>query len=106
MNRLTISLDDDLYAMARAHAVATKTSLSKAISDLLRRRLSNPPSPSRSHSASEATSYFDPVIGIRVSRSNRPVTLEEIQQSMDDEDVRHLEAMGLYPENIKRGLNP
>lgn len=32
--RLTINLDEDLYAMARAHAIASKTSISKAIADL------------------------------------------------------------------------
>ena len=36
--RLTINLDDDLYAMARAHAIASKISISKAVGDLLRRR--------------------------------------------------------------------
>lgn len=36
--RLTINLDDELYAMARSHAIATKTSISKAVGDLLRRR--------------------------------------------------------------------
>lgn len=38
--RLTINLDDDLYAMARSHAFATKTSISKAVGDLLRRKTS------------------------------------------------------------------
>lgn len=34
--RLTINLEDDLYAMARAHSVAEGISISKAVNSLLR----------------------------------------------------------------------
>ncbi len=34
--RLTINLEDDLYAMARAHSVAEGVSISKAVNALLR----------------------------------------------------------------------
>jgi|GEM_PF-3950296 len=69
MNRLTITLDDELYAMARAHAIASKTSLSKAMADLLMNRHGKAlglPTPE------EEDSYFDPVLGLRVSRAGRP----------------------------------
>lgn len=96
--RLTINLDDDLYAMARSHAIATKTSISKAVGDLLRRRTEVPPSPQT------PSSYFDPVLGFLVSRSERPLTEEDIRRGMDDEDVRAMEIMGLSPEEIEAAL--
>jgi hypothetical protein len=99
--RLTINLDDDLYAMARSHAIATKTSLSKAVGDLLRRRQAVPPAPK----SADADIYLDPILGIQVSRAARPITMEEIHRAMDDEDVRNLEMMGLSPAEIERGLN-
>lgn len=100
MNRLTITLDDELYAMARAHAIATKTSLSKAVSDLLRNRHgreTGPPTPE------DEDSYFDPVLGLRVSRAGRALTLEEIQRTLDDEDGRHLESIA--PQETSRRLD-
>ena len=99
--RLTINLDDDLYAMARSHAIATKTSLSKAVGDLLRRRQAVPPAPK----SADAETYLDPILGIQVSRAARPITMEDIQRAMDDEDVRNLEMMGLSPTEIERSLN-
>ena len=99
--RLTINLDDDLYAMARSHAIATKTSLSKAVGDLLRRRQAVPPAPK----SAAADTYLDPILGIQVSRAARPITMEEIHRAMDDEDVRNLEMMGLSPAEIERSLN-
>ena len=96
--RLTINLDDDLYAMARSHAIATKTSISKAVGDLLRRKTAAVQAPQTS------SSYFDPVLGIQVSRSEHRLTEEEIQRAMDDEDVRAMEIMGLSPEEIDAAL--
>lgn len=89
MPRFTISLPDDLYAMARSHAVAKRTSISKAIGDLLRRH--SPPVPDASSVDPKKSSYFDPVLGIQVSRCAEPLTAEEVQAAIDDEDVRHLE---------------
>ncbi|HRQ88527.1 MAG TPA: hypothetical protein PLA50_07000 [Bacteroidia bacterium] len=106
MNRLTITLDDDLYAMARAHAVATRTSLSKAIGDLLRRRQTPPPAPATEATDPDASFYIDPVTLLPVVRGDgRIITEEDIQRCLDDEDVRHLEMMGLSPEEIERSLN-
>jgi len=99
VHRLTITLDDELYAMARAHAIASKTSLSKAVADLLRNRHGKAhglPTPE------EENSYFDPVLGLRVSRAGRALTHEEVQRSLDDEDVRHLESMDLTPQENSR----
>lgn len=103
MNRLTITLDDDLYAMARAHAVAMKTSISKAIGDLMRRNTSQG---GNSHSPEPAKEFhIDPVTLLPVVPGHgHPITMEDIQRSIDDEDVRHLEIMGLTPEEIERSL--
>jgi len=90
--RLTINLDDDLYAMARSHAIATKTSLSKSVGDLLRRATAPQPS-----APGDAANYFDPVLQLQVSRSSRPLTEQNIQDALDDEDLKHLEAAGWAP---------
>lgn len=104
MNRLTITLPDDLYAMARAHAVATKTSISKAIGDLLRQRLSPREAPTAPRPEAGENSYFDPILGIQVSRCDKLLTEEDIRRSLEDEDVRHLEMMGLSAEEIERSM--
>ena len=89
--RLTINLDDDLYALARTHAVATKTSLSKAVGDLLRRRVGV--LPTRRNKKAAPAFYVDPVTLLPVVRGNgKPVTNEDVRNAMDDEDLRHIEA--------------
>ena len=65
MNRLTITLDDDLYAMARAHAVANHKSISKAIGDLLRQGRSLP---SADYPSSVSSFHIDPVTQLPVVR--------------------------------------
>ena len=85
--RLSINLDDDLYAMARAHAVAERISISKAVNALLRSQsTSRGATPrGREHSAS----YLSPVTGIRVSRGQRPVTNEDAKRLEEEEDRCH-----------------
>lgn len=90
--RLTINLDDDLYAMARSHAVAEKTSISKAVSDLLRRKATIPNAPQPS--TKNELSYFDPVLGIQVSRGGHPFTSQDVQDLIDDDDLRLVEIAG------------
>jgi post-segregation antitoxin (ccd killing protein) len=105
MNRLTITLDDDLYAMARAHAIASKKSVSKAISDLLRRSVSAREFTGNQSPVGGAPFFIDPLTQLPVVRGDgRKITMEDIQRSIDDEDVRHLEWMGLSPEEIERSL--
>lgn len=100
--RLTINLDDDLYAMARSHAIATKTSISKAVGDLLRRNSTqtppsfplNPPPPN-----------VHPVSGFPISVSgSRQLTEEDIRRAMVDDLVRPLEIAGHTPEQIEEML--
>ncbi len=102
MHRLTITLPDDLYAMARAHAVAKRLSLSKAIGDLLRQgRTPVLPKPEES----EASFQIDPVTQLPVVEGNTATTTtEDIQRAIDDDDARHLEMMGLSPETIEPAL--
>lgn len=82
--RLTINLDDDLYAMARSHATATRMSLSKAVADLLRRRMGGV---SEAASEKESASYFDPLLGIKVSRSGRALSHEELNRALAEDDL-------------------
>ena len=89
--RLTINLDDELYAMARSHAIATRTSLSKAVGDLLRRK--SPPGAVPPPEGS-STSYFDPVLGIQVSRSGRSISHDDVKQALADEDSAALQLAG------------
>jgi Arc/MetJ family transcription regulator len=85
--RLTINLDDDLYAMARSHAIATKTSISKAVGDLLRRRTEPPQSTVENE---EAPFYIDPVTLLPVVRGNgTPLTNEDVLRMIEDDDIRH-----------------
>lgn len=81
--------------MARAHAVANKLSMSRAVGDLLRKFLHAPPPPESTPESPDR--YFDPVLGIQVSRAKGPITLEDVQQAIDDEDQRILEIAGLDP---------
>ena len=81
--RLTINLDDDLYAIVRSHAIATKTSISKAVGDLLRRNTSprppTNPSPPNVH----------PLSGFPVSMSDSGrITDEGVRRSLDDAYIR------------------
>jgi hypothetical protein len=104
MNRLTITLPDDLYAMARAHAVANRKSISKAIGDLLRQGRGVGPLPA---AAPQPDSHprVHPLSGFPVIEMRDGVTMEDIRRSMDDEDVRHLELMGLDAAQIQQALD-
>lgn len=106
MNRLTITLPDDLYAMARSHAVANRKSISKAIADLLRRSASPPEPPDAPQVPEEEPPFsIDPVTRLPVVRGDgRAITMDDIRRSIDDGDVRHLEMTGLSPEEIERSL--
>ena len=87
--RLTISLDDDLYAMARAHAIAKRMSLSKAVGDLLRRRLAGDGSgPS---SGPDAGFHIDPETLLPVVPGRgEAITNEDVRLAAEDDDARYL----------------
>ena len=90
--RLTIQLDDDLYAMARSHALTTKTSISKAVGDLLRRKTAALP---QAGQGCESDFSIHPVTLLPVVRgAGLGITDEDVQRALDDEDLRHLEMAG------------
>lgn len=92
--RLTINLDDELYAMARSHAIATKTSLSKPVGDLLRRRTEVPTS--EVHSCRHSLSGFPVTQG-----KGYPLTVAEIQNAMGDDLARPMEILRRSPGEIE-----
>ncbi len=101
MNRLTITLDDDLYAMARSHAIATKTSLSRAVGDLLRRKTSASPFREPQDPNPDTTFFIDPETLLPVVRGDgRMITVEQIQRAIDDEDSRVVEDAG-WPKSTR-----
>jgi hypothetical protein len=102
--RLTINLDDDLYAMARTHAILKKTSLSKAVGDLLRRRQAAPLGADAPNDGTKKP-HIHPQTGFPIIELDPGVTMEDIRRAQDDDDVRHLEMMGLNPGEIERTLN-
>jgi len=91
MKRLTISLDDDLHAMVRAHAVANDLSLSKAIGDLLRRRLAIPDASSpRLEEEAGPSSHTHPISGFPVSEGDgRTITGDDVRRAEEDDDPGH-----------------
>ena len=93
--RLTINLDEDLYALARSHAIATKTSISKAVGNLLRRRTT---AHSPAHDGPLPDFSVDSVTLLPIVRGDGPlITNEVVQHALDDEDLRHHEMAGSSP---------
>lgn len=92
MKRITISLDDELYRIAKAYALSEDISLSKAVVRLMRRgmeggnggRMQEEPTPYQ---------YTDPRTGLLVTRIGRAITTEDVQSALDEEDHRHLEML-------------
>jgi hypothetical protein len=100
--RLTINLDEDLYAMARNHAIATKTSLSKAVGDLLRRRAGGSGAGSPTVTACLRKHGTHPLSGFPVSDGDKhQLTEAEIRRAIDDDLVRPLEIMGVQAKEIE-----
>jgi hypothetical protein len=66
--------------------------LSKAVTRLLRRGLQAPPGCSVQEDApSYGNRHTDPRTGFPVRSFGRRITMEEVQQAIDDEDLRILE---------------
>jgi plasmid stability protein len=76
--RLTINLDDDLYAIARAHAQTMDVSISVAVNSLLRRAINPTIEPIPTPFAADGGSGWPVVAGKRV------VTPEDVK-ALDDE---------------------
>lgn len=103
--RLTINLDDDLYAMARSHAIATKTSISKAVGDLLRRRTAANIHPVSGFPVSASNSpEIDPVTLLPIIHMNKRITAEDVRRADDEDLVRPLQLAGYSDEEIEEML--
>jgi len=93
--RLTINLDEDLYALARSHAIASKTSISKAVGNLLRRRIA---AHSPAHDGPLPDFSVDSVTLLPIVRgAGTLITNEDVQYALDDEDRRQLEMADCAP---------
>jgi hypothetical protein len=105
MNRLTITLDDELYAMARAYAVANRKSISKSISDLIRQgRAVVQPGQSTALQI-DTQPAVHPLSGFPIVKSKgNPITSEDVRRA-EEEDIYHLEMMGLSRQEIKPSLS-
>lgn len=84
--RLTINLEDDLYAMARAHSVAERISISKAVNALLRLKKSSPPpmSPATKKDPKE-TCGLHPISGFPVSITASETMPADAVSTLDNE---------------------
>ena len=92
VKRITISLEDDLYRVAKAYAISEDMSLSKAITFFVRRGVGGGrPVENRAGEEAGPYRYKDPRTGITVTKLDREITEEEVRRAMDDEDRRHLE---------------
>lgn len=92
VKRITISLEDDLYRVAKAYAISEDISLSKAITFFVRRGVEGGKSvEGRVGEEGGTYSYIDPRTGIMVTSIGRKITEEEVRKAMDSEDDRHLE---------------
>jgi hypothetical protein len=88
--------------MARAHAVANRKSISKAIGDLLRHGR-EPDPPITGARSPDAPPLAHPVTGFPLIELEEGVTMEDIRRSLDDEDARHLEVAGLPAKESEKG---
>ena len=93
VKRITISLEDELYRVAKAYAISEDISLSKAVTRLLRRGIEGgrPAEGARTGEDLGPYRYRDPRTGIIVTKSGRTITEEDVQKALDDEDLRHIE---------------
>lgn len=103
--RLPIYLDDDLYAMVHSHAIATKTSISKAVGDLLRRRtVGSIPPVSAGGISGLGYPEIDPVTLLPIIRMAKKITSEDVKRADDEDIIRTLQLAGYSDEKIEEML--
>jgi hypothetical protein len=90
MRRITISLEDELYRIAKAYAMSEGISLSKAVVRLLRRGVEGPVAEKSSRVREEpsAYSYLDSSTGLLVSRGRGTITEDAVKRAEEEEDER------------------
>jgi hypothetical protein len=77
--RLTINLDDDLYALGKGLAQAEDISISQAINRLVRRAAE----PARAGRVRR-----HPVSGLVVSKGRRLITAADVRKAEEEDDAR------------------
>lgn len=89
VKRITISLEDDLYRVAKAYAISEDTSLSKAITFFVRRGVEGGrPAGNRAGEEAGSYSYIDPRTGILVSRGNGTIPEDAVKRLEEEDDMR------------------
>jgi hypothetical protein len=82
--RLSISLDNEVYRLAKAYSVSEGISISKAINTLL----SKFSQPMGEISPSMQSIRAHPLTGLPVSRCDSSITREMVEQAEADEDKK------------------
>jgi hypothetical protein len=80
--RTTIDLPADLHRVVTSIAAHTKRSMNQTVADLIRRGLE--PSGGDSGPAARNAMKLDPLTGLPVIRSSRPVTADDVRALDDD----------------------
>ena len=89
VKRITISLEDDLYRVAKSYAISEDISLSKAITFLLRRGVEGGrPAENRAGEEAGPYRYKDPRTGILVSRGRGTITEDAVKLAEEEDDMR------------------
>jgi hypothetical protein len=93
MKRITISLEDDLYRIAKAYAISMELSVSKAVTRLLRKAVEAPRAGEATRVSEEAERYryIDPRSGILISRGASTISEGAIPAAEEEEDQRKWE---------------
>lgn len=90
MKRITISLEDDLYRVAKAYAISEDISLSKAVGRLLRRAVEAPRVPHATGRIGEEVGpyrYRDSRTGLLVTTTRMPIPVDAAQRLEEEEDL-------------------
>lgn len=89
--RMTVNLSDEAYRIAKVYSVQKRISMSKAINELM----VSPDSPQEGQatSPSPGSIYIHPLTGLPVSKCHRPITMEDIKRSEEEDDLRFLEGV-------------
>jgi len=79
--RLTLNLEQELYAVAKSLAKAEDCSISAAVNRLLRRALSGQPG-----QGTPAPSALEQRNGFVISLGARPITADTVRQAEEEDD--------------------
>lgn len=87
---MTITLSNEAYQIAKVYSVQKRISMSKAINALV----IEPPSRLEGDNPRQKVSFaIHPLTGLPVSQCHRPITMEDIKRSEEEDDLRFLEGV-------------